>query len=172
MSDSLGDQLKRDKAKKSAAISKMLRVTTGGRGGSLEIGEYLEASSGIEADEYAAGCELLCDTWTNTFAAPMPGHIRDAANRFAQKSRSEIEIEQQRLRNQRAYEDRMTPAKIRAELENPQFTDPNPVIEAKRIGMLRRVLANMDSSQPQRQPAKVQPRGDANLQRFDYAEIL
>lgn len=153
----VGD-IQRDNAAKARALSQMLRIVTAGKGAELSIREYLEASGGLSADVYVAACDSLRETWTNTFQPPSPGHIRQVAQRFEEKTRSQIRDELTAQRLSRARMNRATPEKIRAELANPQFVDPDPAIEAKRLASLRRMV----DGQPREM--RTRKRGDGGLQ--------
>ena len=152
------DEIERDTAGKARALTEMLKAVTAGRGGHLSLQEYLDASGGMSAESYVAACAILRDTWENTFQPPSPGHIRSQARKFEAKTRSEVRDEMTAKRLDYARRHRMTPEKVRAELDNPQHVDPNPVVEKLRIAGLNRALSGDFSA------VKMRKRGEGGLQ--------
>lgn len=140
------------------ALTALLRITPWGQQAMENMSEYLDSAADIPIEEYEHACRVLRDTWSEGNRSPLPGDIRRCANLFARKSRSEMRGEADRQRMQHAYRSRMTPDKIRAELANPQFVDPDPAIETKRIESLKRILVGQTT------PPRVRKRGDGGLQ--------
>jgi len=83
----------------------------------IRMSDHLNALRHIPAEEVASACEVLRDTWTNTFAAPQPGHIQTLARRFHAKNRAERRGEVDRQLMDHAEQNQITPARAQAELD-------------------------------------------------------
>ena len=172
---SITDEIKRDEAKKLTALNHMLRVVGQGRGDGTSIRDYIESAGRIDVAAYVAACDELRETWTNTFSAPQPGHIWEAARRYRAKSRAEIQHEHDRRRMAQAEASRMTRASIAEELDRVDGLslpdDPfEKRVEKRRRAGLQRILDGLDGKPIAVKP--MQPRGDGGLQKPDFGEVL
>lgn len=156
------EELAVEKRERTRALISMIRVLTTNEAMLSRVPFYLESGADINVDEFVAACEVLRDTWSNTFSLPQPGHIRIEAQKYHQKTGAELRYEQDRQRENHYRLNRMTPEKVRAELANHQHVDPNPVVEKKRIASLERILAGMTGGEVPE--PKMRKRGEGGLQ--------
>ena len=174
----LPGEIARDEARKARALSALFRVVAGGAEALRKLPEYIQAAGSIQPDAYIAACDELLETWTNTFAAPQPGHIREAARVFLAKSRAEIRHVEDKRRMARMKAATMTPAIIRAELarvhniplpdaETDEFEHR---VEVSHRASLRRILDGMEG-RPVRKP-KMRKRGEGGLSRVAAGDGL
>ena len=162
---------------KGAALARLFRAIGAPPEQFRRIPDYIAAGGGIEVVAYEAACQSLAETWQNTFAPPPPGTIRAEARRYNDKTRAEIRYQQEQERLERLRENRMTPEKIRAELDDPQHVDPDPAVERRRLASLNRILDAVGSREREERTqvgGAGAARQDRGLQRITdvYADIL
>lgn len=140
------------------------------------MNDYLDAVRDVTVDELRVACEVLRDTWENTFTAPPPAGVRAAAARFRAKSRSEMRYEADRLREDNARRNTMTPMKVKAEiLRRAQIPLPDdPCKRRVEVGTresLQRIVDRWDGKAVSPLLSVVRDKGDGGLNAIgDFVE--
>lgn len=114
---------------------------------------YLDAVKKYPFEIVSAACEMIRDTWTNEFKAPLPGTLAATCHRLSSKRRSEIREEVERHRDARMKRERMTPPIMRAELERLRGL-PEPEGDFDRR-VHRRLILSYEKMLGGRKPADV-----------------
>ena len=156
---------------KARALTKLFTTTPGGMTMMGEIETYLNTGGNIPVAQYVAACEILQETWTNSFRSPQPGDIREQALMFARQNRADIESTAARLRYKHAFENRMTPESVAKELARlDELPLPGPEggferrVHTKTIEGLARILARWRGEDVPARTLPTRKRGEGGLQ--------
>ena len=151
---------------KRAVLTTLFRMVHGGQKAMGKMADYLKALQSVPIEELRPACELLRETWAELYA-PLPGHIRAACAKFAQKSAADIRYELDRQRMAYAKANMMTPQRVLDELARVHDIplpedDFERRVETKRRAGLERILARWEGEEPP--PLRiVRKRGEGGL---------